>query len=236
MKVISYALIAIIIVAVILNLSFPPLHDVLYRIQKLPPYAKMENGSIVIEPGYVDQWKKHIKMNVTSKYQSKNKFAWLILSSIILYMVYQLGKQYSPKVSQVCLFVGAIILLIKILPYKQWYQLDQFLHQKLIRIPDTIKCAFHINCRSKQCSKQNLNNWESQQHADIDFYGMGHIIMWAVIGYLEPRLRWQHVFYLSIIWEIVEALLGCIGLPFHGRITDVIINLTGYIIGSNLKT
>jgi hypothetical protein len=137
---------------------------------------------------------------------------------------------FSKVVALILIVICVLIAFIKILPS----YVDEWLHTKIIHIPQWIKCGIDINCGEK-CSLKTLNNWEHQTNADIDFYSIGHIIMWAVIAYFEPKVTWPLVGGVSLSWEIIEVIMGCFGFPMHGRLTDIFINLFGYFMGASLR-
>ena len=89
-------------------------------------------------------------------------------------------------------------------------------------------------------------------HGNLDFLSIGHFTLYFVIG-----LFWKHkyiiILVLGILWEIIEHILinneytksllvwfwpipeKYINDTFDHSITDIIINMIGYTIGSNLR-
>ena len=59
-------------------------------------------------------------------------------------------------------------------------------------------------------------------------------MFWGLARFYEPKITFTIVVLVSIIWEIIEIFMGCIGFAMHGRLTDVIINVFGFIIGNSL--
>lgn len=75
----------------------------------------------------------------------------------------------------------------------------------------------------------------------VDVWHLYHLLFWVLIGLLAPG----HVAFFaaaSVLWELVEhaffkvekRVLGCqtCNSAFCGRVEDVAINVTGYLIGS----
>jgi len=129
-----------------------------------------------------------------------------------------------------------LILVAKyMLPQNIKYDIDKLMHVKIIKLPKFVKCFIQLNKNEKYCfNDQAKQSWESQENADVDFYTIGHIIMWAIIGY-KCNMTYKKVFLLSLVWEIIEGIMGYYNLPFHGRTTDIIFNMVGFSIGQQLR-
>jgi len=65
-----------------------------------------------------------------------------------------------------------------------------------------------------------------QQEKCLDKWSIGHIFIYFISGLFFPK-RYLFVLLISIFCEIFEYYAG-----FRGRISDLFVNLFGYIIGS----
>jgi hypothetical protein len=155
---------------------------------------------------------------------------------IIFYIVYLL----IIKALNLCsanILMGTFMLIFTtkyFLPYAMWYKFDKFMHTKLIKFPKWLKCCVQLNKQNKYCDNDLARStWESQENGDFDFYTLGHLIMWAVIGY-HCELSFIRVLVFSVFWEMVESILGYYDFPCHARTTDIVINSIGFYIGSEL--
>ena len=84
------------------------------------------------------------------------------------------------------------------LSYKMWYKFDKFMHTKIIKFPNCIKCFIKLNKDDKYCyNKKAKSTWESQENGDFDFYTLGHLIMWAIIGH-RCKISSRQVFIFSV--------------------------------------
>ncbi len=62
----------------------------------------------------------------------------------------------------------------------------------------------------------------------FDIWSVGHFVIYLMAGMMfpdEPRM----IISLSVLCEIFELLIGC-----RGRLSDVFVNLSGYMVGSSL--
>lgn len=147
---------------------------------------------------------------------------YLLLISLSAAIIY---KSYSkPLAMLIILFTYSIFILRVFLPTA-----DNFMHTKLFKIPEKIKCFVTINCKRRSCEAQN--EMESQYNGDFDLLSVGHIFFWALATILEPKITFMFVFVVSSMWEIFEAGMGCAGFAIHARITDVLINIIGFALG-----
>lgn len=194
-------------------------------------YHKMYQGAmdvVYVQSSYLIRWNEQTRYIQRANMTWWNYIIYVILILVATALVY---VYFSKVVAIILIIVSALISFIKLMPLN----VDQFLHTKVIHFPQWFKCGLDINC-GKQCSLKNANNWESQTNADIDLYSIGHIVMWAIIAFLEPKVTLQVVGAFSVIWEGFEVLMGCLGFPMHGRVTDVLVNLYGYFLGSSLRS
>ena len=72
--------------------------------------------------------------------------------------------------------------------------------------------------------------WELDYEKCLDGWSINHLCIYLVTGMLFPN-EYLMVFLLSLICEIME-ILG----RSRGRLSDIIVNLVGYLIGSLLST
>ena len=156
-----------------------------------------------------------------------NSIKFLLSLFILLVFLFKISNK---KVCIIVFIFGMSMFIVKHLPP----EVDKFLHTKLIKLPTALKCKIDINCKSKGCSSDLIDDHESQINADFDFYTLGHVIMWALITKAEPRLKFIYVLVISIVWEIIEIYAGCNGFAMHGRLTDVLFNSLGFFIGRKL--
>ena len=155
---------------------------------------------------------------------NKNSIKYLIGLLITLLVILKISNK---KVAIIIFIFGIVMFVIKQLPPK----VDKDMHTKIIKIPKILKCGIDINCNNKGCSQDLKDNHESQINADVDFYTLGHVLMWILITKAEPRLKFSLVLIISIIWEIIEIYAGCNGFEMHGRLTDIFFNSLGFFIG-----
>jgi len=156
-----------------------------------------------------------------------NKTNSIKFLSSLLVIILVLLRISNKKVALIVFVFGFVMFIIKHLPF----EVDKFLHTKIIKLPNALKCKIDINCKSKGCSSDLIDDHESQINADVDFYTLGHILMWALITKAEPRLTIFIVFMISVVWEIIEIYAGCNGFAMHGRLTDILFNSLGFFIG-----
>jgi hypothetical protein len=114
-------------------------------------------------------------------------------------------------------------------------KLEDIMNTTIIPIPEKIKCFVQLNNDDRYCYNDlAVKNEFSQYNANVDLWTIGHIFFWGLTGYIcefQPKF----IFILSILWELFEIILGKLNLPFAGRITDVFMNMIGYLIGYTLK-
>lgn len=92
---------------------------------------------------------------------------------------------------------------------------------------------------------------KSSKSNNIDKSHIMHLLFWTIFGIIFPK-KYIYAFILSILWEIFEVLL--VNIPFFYKLTktywtlpetywnekytnkllDIILNMTGYFIGSNI--
>lgn len=193
-------------------------------------YVKMHQGSldvIYIHERYMQRWLEQIEYKADAKLTPLNSVIYTISSITMIYAIY---TYFSRVVAYILAVALLLIAFIKMLPA----EIDEFLHTKMIHIPQWIKCWVNINC-GDHCQLRDSNNWESQTNADIDFYSLGHIVLWCFITYMEVKVTFVEVAGVSIVWESFEVFMGCLGFPMHGRVTDILINLCGFFIGTSLR-
>ncbi len=165
--------------------------------------------------------------------RTKEGILFLFFSIVIIYFICDKLVQLKIIETQTKLIIIsflAVIFLTKILPFKLYYTIDKTLHSKIINLPEWLKCYVNINCKERSCYAKDLNYWENQYNADIDFYSLGHVLFWILISQSEKWITLTHVIIISILWESLEVFLGCLGTPIHGRITDILLNISGFII------
>lgn len=86
---------------------------------------------------------------------------------------------------------------------------------------------------------------------DIDLWSVTHFVFFLFLGYLYP----DHIFFIifvGIVWEFIEYMIGLFevgstvsqfcsftnlknGRVSYGRISDVFINLAGYLVGRYIR-
>ena len=75
------------------------------------------------------------------------------------------------------------------------------------------------------------------QQGCMDVWHLMRFCMWAIIGQVYPH-KYILVFGLSICWEVFEHSIfkykNVCNSSFCGRYEDPLINMLGYIVGSNL--
>lgn len=150
------------------------------------------------------------------------KIAYLFLITIAALAIYSWFSR--PIAVLVIVFTYAIFALRVYMP-----ETDKFMHTKLFGIPEKIKCAITINCEKRSClAKEEM---ESQANGDFDILSVGHVLFWTLATILEPKVTFLFVVTVSSMWEVFEAAMGCAGFVIHARITDILLNITGYAIG-----
>jgi hypothetical protein len=154
--------------------------------------------------------------------ENKN-LVFLICLFILVYVLYVINK----KVALIVFIFGFAMFIVKQLPI----EVDKQLHTKLINLPEFMKCSIDINCGNTGCGEHLDDTFESQKNADVDFYTVGHVLLWALVAKVEPRLKLIHVLAISLLWEITEIYAGCQGFKMHGRLTDIFFNVLGFYIG-----
>lgn len=90
---------------------------------------------------------------------------------------------------------------------------------------------------------------------DLDGWSATHFILFFILGYIYPTKIWLCI-SLGILWELFEQLYGkkrpgflggfgdCIttdpnvknGAWWYGKLSDIVVNYVGFIIGSYVKT
>lgn len=118
--------------------------------------------------------------------------------------------------------IGIIILVIIFTILLQIYNLsyrdkfgDLFGNMKITEVPMDIKCAF----QEPGC-----------ETGDIDGWTLIHGVVYFIIGLIIPN-RYLAVIIISVIWEILQPLIGN-----NSRfIINPLVNLTGYAIGSIIR-
>ena len=160
------------------------------------------------------------------------------LTQILITIVVSLIASWKFKHLGATIAVMASFQIANTLFIKNISDLDAKMHHKILRLPYSVKCAVNLNCSKRGCAYSGLatnhDRYENQQNADIDGFLIGHLMMWMIIGWLN-QLTVGIVFLLSMLYEAVESAGGCMGLRMHARITDVIVNLTGFLIGQKLR-
>ena len=133
------------------------------------------------------------------------------------------------------IYLGIILLVhfvtSQILSEEQGDKFEMELHKVVIKLPDCIKCAVQVNRDAGYCYNQEaLDNYKSQQNADIDGFALAHFLNWMIVGLL---------FGLNIpVWKIVLISLAWEGYEVGGdaaRFTDPIVNTLGFIIGKLIR-
>jgi hypothetical protein len=73
----------------------------------------------------------------------------------------------------------------------------------------------------------------------FNMYSILHVLIYGVLGYFI-RNEWLFVIIISILWEVLEYILNKLSNNSLwkeikiNKILDVILNLLGYYIGSNI--
>jgi len=121
--------------------------------------------------------------------------------------------------------------LLNTLVVKQVPGADRAMHRPIVILPRWLKCPFNLNCKGRGCQPTGTGEYENQGSADLDGFAVGHFVMWALVGALDRELPLYFVVLWSVVFEAIEAAAGCIGWRMHARVTDVIVNTAGFLVG-----
>ena len=114
----------------------------------------------------------------------------------------------------ILVLIFAIIIQIYNYTYKNKYG-DILSRKKLAEVPYEVKCAFE----EPGC-----------EEGDIDGWTLLHGVIFFIIGLIIPN-KFLAVLIISVIWELVQPLLG--NQPRY--IINPLTNITGYAIGSLVR-
>ena len=89
---------------------------------------------------------------------------------------------------------------------------------------------------------------------DIDKFQLVHLIEWIIFGYLFPK-KYELAFIIMILWELGEKIISSNEYLYNffkkhwtltsskywnetyiNKLLDMIMNITGYYIGSSIRT
>lgn len=187
---------------------------------------------IYVHSSYKRRWIEQTNYKANAELTPMKVFIVLFAYVSICIFGYLMLNSYVSKMASIILLIaGALVISIKLLPS----YFNEIIHTKLIHLPFWMKCGININCNDKSCGIKSLNNLESQSNADIDVYSLCHIILWAILAFIDPKITFGIVVGVSLIWETFEIAMGCIGVPIHGRLTDILISIIGYLIGASFR-
>jgi len=165
------------------------------------------------------------------------KYKFILIPFIIIGYIFLYN--FLDKISTNILFGTFLSIygLIFLIPNNTYYQIQNIMHTRIIKLPNFIKCFIQINKKEYYCYNEiSKNNIDSQENSDIDLFTLGHFIMWFFIGYFSSKkVTYKKVLFISLLWEFLEIIGNRLNIPTNARITDVFINLSGFYLGRQYK-
>ena len=158
-------------------------------------------------------------MTYSDKLYSPYKQLILLFISILLFVLYYNQVFKNDDYNKLCLIYGIFILLwdlTVVLRYIYLYYYPNLqITKPLIEMPYDMKCYIG----EPRC-----------ETGDFTIFTIIHLISYTIIGYFVPGYYFL-IFIISIICEVFE-----LGIGFQSKfILDPIVNMTGYIIGSQIN-
>lgn len=143
----------------------------------------------------------------------------LLFISLILIALYYNSAFKRPEYNDLCLVYAIFILLWNVTIAFRYVYLHYYPNQvnenPIFRVPYGLKCYFG----EPRC-----------ETGDFTVFTVIHLISYTIIGYLVPGL-YLEILVISIACEFLE-----LGINFQSKfILDPIVNMTGYVIGTQIR-
>lgn len=165
-------------------------------------------------------------------------FSKTVVALLFLLIAYLFLEIYFDKITaRILIATLSLLYLQNLLPSNIKSTISKVGHTPIIKLPTELKCLVQLNQSEYYCyndaAKQHR---ESQENCDIDFYTLGHFIIFGLIGYYSTAaVTYTKILFISIVWELVESAGNFIGFSTNARIYDVLFNLLGFFIGRKFK-
>lgn len=150
-----------------------------------------------------------------------NKYNYIIILYILLIIYIYINKIRSLKLALLIILIVIISIIIGwIIEYYKLYNRNT-----------NKECLFLLNDNKQKESGLIFGSC-------IDYWHILHLLLYIIIGLLIPY-NYYIIISISILWEIFEHYVfkyitkKCNDI-LCGRIEDILLNITGYIIGNIL--
>jgi hypothetical protein len=159
-----------------------------------------------------------MKMESDLKYSIYKQITLLFLT-IVLLILYWNKVFKNEDYNTLCLIYAIVIFLWNITVMVRFIYLSSYpqaeIKDPIFKVPCGLKCYFgEPGCEG----------------GDFTVFSIIHLVMYIIIGWIVPGL-YIEVFFTSVACEFLEA-----GIGFQTKfILDPIVNMIGYIIGTQLK-